>query len=520
MNPFRTLARAARSLLSQIQAVTGSGSQYAAAKKTRFNFGQFGGRGTENAVSTSDLDSLRWQSWKLFRDNPHARKVVRQLTVKVIGTGMHPQPRVMTPGGAADEAARKAIASLWSRAQACLDVRGRAGAGGLDIAQMQAAALKQVILSGEVLARKVYLNESSRVARRAPVGLAIQLIHGKRLLDQTDATYVRGVQFNGFGERLSYLVNSVHPEDSLGEPKQVPARSLIHLYQSEDVDAIRGVPWFAPAIIPMRDVADYTEAEIRSALVAACLSFAYTPGVGQTGLDLPSADGGDLVDGAGNPVTDVQPGMILKLTRGGKVDMLNPARPNAAAEAFVASLVRTEASAFPGIKGSTLTQDYRNSSFSSERAADNDLWPEIELVQQWFANHLMQPIYEAFVTQAVAEGRFAPGVIDPTEFAADPDRFLACEWRGPIARSIKPSEDALAARERVRAGISSPQIEAARVGQDWRRIVEDQADFIAQCDAVGLPEDVIAQMLGLDNPASVGAGKTVPASGDQDEEDG
>src|SRR6185436_17716977 len=99
---------------------------------------------------------------------------------------------------------------------------------------------------------------------------------------------------------------------------------------------------------------------------------------------------------------------------------------------------------------------------SSERSADNDAWPELEEIQDWFACGFYQPIYEEVITAAVTAGLFddVKG-FSTADFAERKRDYLNTHWQGPVPRSINPKDDADAARQRVRNATSSPQIEAA-----------------------------------------------------------
>jgi capsid protein len=229
-----------------------------------------------------------------------------------------------------------------------------------------------------------------------------------------------------------------------------------------------------------------------------------------------------LQDGDGNKLSAVQPGMLLDLGRNGEIQMVNPMRPNANIGEFVAHMLRSQATAVPGVKGSTLTADFRNSSISSERSADNDVWPEIESLQDWFAGGFCQPIYERLIVDAVAAGYF-DGIIDADEFKARKEDYLQCGWQGPVARSINPADDAEASRKRVQNGQSSPQREAALIGRNWQELVMETKEYIAFAEEQELPESVIAQALGIDQQddpmGSLAASQVNDGKGNQSQED-
>jgi lambda family phage portal protein len=377
--------------------------------------------------------------------------------------------------------------------------------------------LRSTILSGDVLAHNL------------PVGdefpLRVKLIHGERLADgfignvaiDPNHYLFRGIEFNKSGERIAYWIYPVHPGASLDfrgfasisnfEPVRVPiaTNDVLHPVFMEDVDQIRGVPWFAPILLPTRNVQDYTEDELRAAALGACVVAGYRlpSGANQLGGMIPA--GWDGTDGDGNTITAIPSGAFLNLGRDGEIQGFNPMRPNAQAENFVQFLQRGISTGFPGTKSSTITGDYRNSSFSSERSAENDAWPEIEGIQDWLVSSYCQPTYEAAIRTGIQTG-----MLDGVLSGADQDTLFDATWNGPVARSINPKDDEEASKLAVQNGTSSPQKEATMRGHKWRENVEETAAYcsylIEKLTAAGVKEDVIqaaiAEVLGGKMPTT------------------
>jgi capsid protein len=278
-----------------------------------------------------------------------------------------------------------------------------------------------------------------------------------------------------------------------------------HLYFEEDIDQARGVPWFSAAIIRARRTDDLETNVLTASSMAACVVAAYSKPTGAARLGLnqssehnsASADGSDLTDSDGNTITKIQPGMVINKGKDGSFELMTPNQPNMNPEAFVQHLQRGTASALPGTKSSTVTGDYRNSSFSSERSADNDAWPEINIVQEWFASSYCQPIWETILRTAIMEGYF-DGIVSADEFQSAPGRFCAANWQGPVALSINPKDDAASAAARVKGGISSVQMECAKVNVNWRDVLNDHAELYAVAKEKGIPDVVVANMLGIE----------------------
>jgi lambda family phage portal protein len=485
--------------------MSGRQGGYEAGKTDRLK-GRTGGSPHENDVPRAQVDMLRWRSWNLYRNCPQARKICRSIGAKVIGPGLAPQSQATSPDGTPFVDFRKRASEIWDEFTKECDFRGKPGSGGQNFSVMSKTALRATMLSGGVLSRFHHLSPSEQRKRGLLVPLQVQLIHADRL-DETkhgeDLFY--GFKLDSEGRVLgAWIIKGGITNGTTidRESVYVPASEFRHLMAEEDIDQLIGVPWFGAALLTMTDVQEYEYNELTAARISSCVAFGYRRSGGKSGgIGLPYGEGGDtdITDADGNPITHMQPGMVFDLGQSGELDMVNPQRPNAGASEFISHLIRSEAVSMPGVKGSTLSADYRNSSFSSERSADIDIWPEIEEIQDWFSVGFCQPVYDECITAAVIAGLFA-GVagFSAADFIARKREYLKTNWQGPVPRSINPKDDADASRVRVQSGISSPQREAAQVGRDWREILQEIDEFIDYATELGLPEDIWQQSLGIE----------------------
>lgn len=501
----------ARATMAQINSFTGGKSGYEAGRLNRLTAGRNGGPQNENGIASDQLDRLRWSSWNLYRNNPHARKIVRTIQAKVIGRGIVPRSGATNDDGTPHTEFRTRAQQLWSEMGTRIDFSGLPGRGGQSMAGLQKLALKSVILTGETLFKMRTPYPEDVKVRGLPVQKLLQLIDASRLTDQSGIPVAdgnvmyRGIELDSTLRRAFYHIADNPPSEfesrSTTNARRIPASDMGHLFIAEDVDQLRGVPWFAPCLLQARDTGDYQYNEMKASAIASCVVLGYRKASGAKHFGLANPDAaqpaGDLVDGDGNPITAMQPGMMINLGRDGELVGFNPARPATSAEAWINHMVRTMAVGMSGVKASTLTGDYRNASFSSERSADNDVWPELEDLQDWFSDSFCQPIYEAIITAGVKSGYF-DGVVTAGQFVARKNEFLAAEWQGPVARSINPVDDANAASLRIKAGISSPQLECAQLGRNWQEITKQVAEFYAFCKTQKLPEEVANNVMSVD----------------------
>jgi lambda family phage portal protein len=486
------------------QMIGGGRGGYEAGKRNRLT-GHLTGSPHENDIPRAQIQTLRYRAWNLYRNNPQARKICRTLKAKVIGRGLSPQSQATNKDGTPFVEFRRRARQGWEEFCKECDFRGKPGSGGQNMTNQAKTGLQANILSGGFLYRVRHLSKAEQAALGLYVPLQIQLLHADRLDElKHGGNLFYGLELDNDGKVLGYWV---HPggvqqplaSNSLTPSVFVPAQEMRHLFAEEDIDQLFGAPWVGAMMLTADDRRDYELSEIEGAKAASCIVGTFSRASGQTGTPGLASDSGPLTDSDGNPITRLQPQMLLDVGRDGKFDLSNPSRPNSNAEAFLAHLVRGESVAMPGVKSSTLTGDYRQSSFSSERSADNDVWPEIEEIQDWFAQGFYQPIYEEFITAAVLNGRFddVKG-FSSADFNNRRREFLKNNWQGPVSRSINPSDDAEASRQRIRNGQSTPQIEAANIGREWRENIDAISEFIQYCEEREIPEDVIQQMLGID----------------------
>jgi lambda family phage portal protein len=500
-------------------------SGYEAGKADRLK-GRNAGSPHENDVPRHQIQLLRYRSWQLWRNNPQAKKIIRNLNAKVIGQGLDPQPQSTTKDGKPFAAFRQRARHVWAQFIKEADFRGKPGSGGHHFTALSKSALKAVVLSGGVLYRFHKLTPEEQKAAGLFIPLQLQLMHVDRLDESKHGDgWHHGIKLDAKGRvvAMQIIVGGVSSEQEFtSQPSiEVSAKELKHLFAEEDIDQLLGSPWMGASMLTMDDRRNYEYHELIAAEMAACLVAGYRRAPGKTGgPGLSSGGERDLVDADGNPVTRLQPGMFMDLGATGEIQLLNPARPNANAGEFISHLIRSEAVGVPGVKTSTLTGDYRQSSFSSERSADNDIWPEIEELQCWFSSGFCQPIYEECISAAVLAGRFSDVEgFTAADFTERKREFLEANWQGPVPRSINPNDDAQAASARVKGGTSSPQRENSQIGRDWREIAREVDEFIEHCQELGLPDQYWQNALGIQMaaPPQPAADEPLTPEGDPNE---
>lgn len=490
--------------IEQINAITGGDAAgYDAAARNRLTKFSTGGDVTENTLPREQIERLVFFSWQMFRNVPHAGKIVRSLESKIVGAGNEPQSLATIGGQPADDFRERAEA-LWKAISGRIDVRGTPGKGGQSLEMIQRALVRNTVLSGEAFLKFVQPSDEQVEELDLPIPLQIQMVQPGRLMDDVTGNdrVFRGVEFDGNGRRIAYHLYDFTPAGltRLAAAPPVPVSQMLHLYLSNDVDQIRGTPWFHAILKKMNNVGDYEEYEMTAAKMAACVMMAIKRSSGtKEPWGAKPGGGQDSQDSDGNQLSFLQAGAIVDVGLDGSIDAFDPQRPNTQAVEFLNHCGRSEAAGVPGMKASTITQDFRGSSFASERSSDNDTWPEILALQNWFNKSINQPLYDRIIQDGITAGWFT-GVVSDGEFKENKDQLLQAQWSVPVQQAINPKDDVVAAVMRIAAGLSTPQIEAAKLGRNWDDILAAFKTFIARAkDDHDIPQALIDSFLGIQN---------------------
>ena len=123
-----------------------------------------------------------------------------------------------------------------------------------------------------------------------------------------------------------------------------------------------------------------------------------------------------------------------------------------------------------GIPYDVLVKEY-NSSYSAARAALLDAWEEFRMRRTWFVDDFCQPVYEIWLSEAVARGRsIAPGFFDDPLIRA---AWCSAQWIGPVQGSLDPLKEANAAVLKIQHGLKThEQATMEDSGGDWNANVE------------------------------------------------
>lgn len=331
-------------------------------------------------------------------------------------------------------------------------------------------ALRAVLQSGDTFIIRRFRKDAGAV-----YGTKLLIIEADRVSNpdrgpDTD-TLASGVEFDRDGVPLAYHVSDRHPGAiRVGKLtwQRVPARTdaglktVIHLYDRLRPELSRGVPYLAPVIEHLKQLADYSDAEISAAVVSAMFTgFIKSdapedqqPIVGETDTAL-NANELKLGNGA-----------LIGLAPGEDVTFANPARPNANFDPFFQAFCRQIGVALE-LPFELLIKHF-TASYSASRAALEMAWQFFRKKRNWLARNFYDEVYGWMMDEAVASGRLdRPGYFeDPVIRAA----YLGAEWIGPQRASLNPKQESDADKQDVEEGFKTvEQVCMERTGGEFEK---------------------------------------------------
>lgn len=468
----------------------GKGAQtrmYANAVPTRLNQGFPSFNTSADAELLTSLRNLRSRSRQLVRDAAFAKNARRIIQNNVIGTGIKLQALVQTTRGVLSTRVNDAIEAAWEK-WCCADSCHTGGE--VHFHDMERMAVGQVFETGEIFIRM----------HRSPFGkstipIALEIIEPERVVDgyaQPSAVHgagsqIRmGVEVDAFRRPIAYWVRDLHPGDvrldvaRTDRVERVPAADMFHLRVIDRWPQTRGEPWLHAVAGKLGDMNGYSEAEIIAARGSAnYLATIETP-------DESSSLAQAQPDGSYE--FGLQPGTMMKLLAGEKLNFVSPNRPNSALDPFMRFMLREVASGV-GVSYESLSRDYSQGNYSSTRLAlldDRDVW---KTLQQWFVRSFRQRLHLEWM-QAAILSRSIPE-IDLMQYALGAEKFNEAIFRPRGWSWVDPTKEVAAYKEAVKAGFTTVGSVIAQTsgGDDLEDVLRTRHDELAYMDELQLAFD-------------------------------
>jgi len=412
-----------------------------------------------NAAMGPSLSALRAAARDLVRNNGHAESAITTICDHVVGWGIVAKTKPK------NERAAK-LWEEWAGTTAC-DADGRQ-----DFAGLQHLVMRTVVESGEVLVRR----RLRQLDDGLPIPLQLQVLEPDFIdttkVDQrlpNGGSIVQGIERDAIGRRVAYWLFREHPGASLSmlnASVRVPAESVLHIYRQDRAGQLRGASWFAPVLLKFKDFDDFDDATLMKQKVAACLSVVTTDVDG-------TAPPIGTVDPAEPTIDSLEPGGILNLAPGRNVEVVQPPSVREYPD-YIRTTLRAIATGL-GVSYEDLTGDYTATNFSSARMSRLRHWARIE---DWRWRMLIpqfcDPVWGWAMEVAGIFGlRDAP----------------AAAWTAPPLPMIDPSNEGLAYKRNIRAGIMTLPEAIRERGHNPEEMLAEYAAANKMLDDLGIVLD-------------------------------
>lgn len=408
--------------------------------------------GSADADTLLDLPDLRARSRELERNAPIATGALATTATNVIGNGLQLQASIDNEalGITPEQADRMEREQEREWALFCMQADFTRVQNFDELQQLTYRSAKQ---SGDALILRRYRKDPGEV-----YGTKLQVIEADRLCNpnylQDGDTLAGGVRLDKDGVHIAYHIARKHPgalRVAGNEWIEVPARDeagrrlVIHFYDRARPELTRGVPYLAPVIEHLKQISDYSDAEVTAAVISGMFSVAIETPNDEDGSAPPFGESDPAL--ASNEVK-LGNGAVFSLAPGEKVSTINPGRPNANFDPFLQAFLRQIGVALE-LPFELLIKHF-TASYSASRAALEMAWQFFRKERVRFADRVCQEVYGWMMDEAVATGRLnRPG------YFADPvirEAWLGAEWIGPNRASLNPKMEAEADEIDVRNG--------------------------------------------------------------------
>ena len=322
-----------------------------------------------------------------------------------------------------------------------------------------------MIRDGEVLIKKVWSDDKS-----LPIPLQLEILESDyidttmhdRSLDNGN-TLIQGIEFDKKGKRVAYHLYDEHPSttgsyNSL-KSRRHKASDVIHLYREDRPGQVRGISWFAPIVIRLKDFDDYEDAQLTRQKIASLFVGIYK-----------NLDPSDPARGKGLETGELKPGTFMMAPFGYDMEFSNPPQVEGFGEyAFHQKLTLGIGVEVPFM---LLSGDYSKCNFSSSRMAMLNFYKFIEPMQQLqiipqLCFRLQKWFDEACLIKGIKENC----------------RYY---WQAPVRDMVDPMKEMMAKEKRVINGFDSHSAILREFGIDPYEYYEEQIKLQKYFDDNGL----------------------------------
>jgi lambda family phage portal protein len=296
-----------------------------------------------------------------------------------------------------------------------------------------------------------------------------------------------GIEFNDYGAPVAYYFIADRMKNpasvfvsTMGRAYiRVPAREIIHVYFKIDHPQDRGIPWTYAALLRSRNIKDYDLNEIIASQVASCQGGFFErenkdqfeikdiikiAKKGKSGELEPIDSAFEKKKETGELVQYAEPATFTELPPGYSFKAYTPTHPTTEYAGFMKEQLRALASAL-GLSSTTLSNNASDVNFSSARSQILEERDYYKVIQEWYIETLIRPVYDRWLNAAILTGKVN---LDPRFVTYDGAYFQPKRWAW-----VDPLKDANATIAMINAGLKSRAQAAKEQGFDWEDVAQE-----------------------------------------------
>lgn len=256
---------------------------------------------------------------------------------------------------------------------------------GLSLAEVEDIIATELLCAGELFVLKLKTGQ-------------VQLIPAEWVFSDADGpeNEIQGIVYDGKGLPTHYRIGERDHRGQLKAGKTlVPAAQVLHVYRRERIEQLRGVPWLAAAIKPLRDIDEITTAKVASVKNQSFLSLAITREAGSTPFpnlaDTGNTNGATTATGKPSQYSTLRNGTIMHLDKGDTIQALSTQFQSADFGEFLLGRLRAVGATI-GLPLELFIEGYKDSSYSSARAT-NVIWArKVRSIREMIERRFLQPL--------------------------------------------------------------------------------------------------------------------------------
>ena len=425
-----------------------------------------------NTELRGGIQRLRNMARDLERSNPYVVRFLNEWVTNIVGSGYTFQSLALNAAGREDIQARSVIEEAWEEWK---KPRNCSSSKDMSFSELKTLTERSVARDGGVLIQKLRGFEND-------YNFALRVLE----IDRLDTDYnvqkmdngnriVMGKELNNYDCAVAYHLLGDHPGEvykRYGKKRtRVPADQIIHRFYRNRAETSHADPLLTSAIIQLRHLEKYEEAESIAARISASSTVAI-----ERDSSMPY-EGDEYLD------QELSPGGKWDLEPGEKATLLNPTHPNANYDGFRSGVLKG-VSAGLLMSYPTLAQDYGGVNYSSLRESKLNIKALTKCYRRLNIENEEEPIFRAWLGTALRTGAIKLPASNFNNFARGSFTGAGFEW-------VDPAREISALKTELEIGATSlSRAVKERLGVSLDVIIAERKRDAEAFEKAGLPVPV------------------------------